>query len=68
MAKEKLSAAALAEIIAGQLGDDVIVTVAADLAYGWHPTVMTSPARVHQKQQQAEWIARELRQKYDLDD
>jgi hypothetical protein len=68
MAKERLSAAALAEMIAGQMDGDVQITVAADPAYGWQPTVMASPARVHQKQQEAEWIARELRKKYDLDE
>lgn len=68
MAKEKLSVAALAEMIAGQMDDDVQVTVAADPASGWEPIVIASPERVHKTQQQAEWIARELRKKYDLDE
>jgi hypothetical protein len=68
MAKEKRSAAALPEMIAGQMDGDVQVSVAADPADGWQPAVIASPARVHEKQQQAEWIAQELRTKYDLDE
>jgi hypothetical protein len=68
MAKEKLSATALAEMIAQQMDDDVQVTVAADRASGfWEPIVIASPEAIHKKQQQAEWIAQELRKKYDLD-
>jgi hypothetical protein len=55
-------------MIAGQMDGDVQVSVAADPADGWQPTVIASPARVHEKQQQAEWIAQELRKKYDLDE
>jgi len=43
------------------------IKVHADPAYGWHPTVITTPGNVIRCQQIAEEAARELRTKYDLE-
>jgi hypothetical protein len=54
-------------MIGEQLGlSAMLVQVSADPAYGWHATVMAAPQDVIALQQQAEEIARALREQYDL--
>jgi hypothetical protein len=53
-------------MIKQRLGREVFLSVNKDPAYGWHPTVISSPGVAHQLQVQAEEIAKELRAQYEL--
>jgi hypothetical protein len=64
--KEKKTAKELADMIKQRLGREVFLSVNKDPAYGWHPTVISSPGVAHQLQDQAEEIAKELRAQYEL--
>jgi hypothetical protein len=67
MKKQQKTAEELAEIIKARMNvAGVFVAVNPDPAYGWHPTVMSSPNLTVRHQQLAEQIATELRASYDL--
>ena len=40
------------------------IAIEKDPAYGWHPTVMTAPARAIGAQLRAEQVAKELRERF----
>ena len=65
--KEQKTARELADLIAARMGiGGMFVSVHKDPTYGWHPTVVTTPAAAHLSQLAAEEIAQELRVQYDL--
>ena len=67
MKKEPKSAHELAELIAERIGmPDVRIAAHPDPFYGWHPTVVTTPARAVNAQNAAERAAQELRPLYEL--
>ena len=69
MEKEKKSARELATLVAERIGMmDVRIEVHPDPAYGWHPTVFTTPTKVVNVQNAAERAAQELRPLYELCD
>jgi hypothetical protein len=69
MAKEKKSAKELADLVMQRIGlSGVIVAVNRDPAYGWHPTVVTTPSQAIAAQSAADQAAEELRPLYDLSD
>ena len=69
MNKEQKSARELAELVAQRINmTGVRVEVHPDPAYGWHPTVFTTPSNAVIAQNAAERAAQELRPLYDLGD
>jgi hypothetical protein len=67
MAKDSKTAAELEDMIKQRLNiGGIHVKVHKDPAYGWHPTVVTTPAAAYNAQVEAEKIAKELREKFDL--
>jgi hypothetical protein len=67
MEKRKKTALELADMISQRINiGGIFVVVHKDPAYGWHPTVMTAPAKAINCQMLAEEIAKELRVEYDL--
>ena len=67
MLMEKVTSAQLAEMITTKIGiAGVEIAVRKDHAYGWQPTVVTSPSDQIGFQRRAEEIAHRLRVRYDL--
>jgi hypothetical protein len=67
MAKERKTAAQLAEMIAGGIGvSGVQVRVREDHSDGWCPTIVSAPSNELGFQRRAEEIARRLRLDFDL--
>jgi hypothetical protein len=67
MAVQEKTARELADIVAAKANlGDVRIDVHPDPAYGWHPTVYTTPAKAVHCQQRVEQIAAELRPFYRL--
>ena len=67
MTKELRTAEQLADMIVAALGvSEVYITVRKDHAYGWQPTVVSSPADTIGYQRRVEEIARRLRVEFDL--
>jgi len=69
MSKEARSAVQLANMIKDGIGvPDVTVEIRRDHAYGWQPTIYSSPMNTLGLQRRAEDLARVLRSQYDLRD
>jgi len=69
VAKELKSAQQLSDMIVAALGvSDVSVRVRKDHAYGWQPTVVSSPGDPIGYQRRVEEIANRLRFQFDLHD
>jgi hypothetical protein len=67
VAKELKSAQQLSDMIVAALGvSDVSVRVRKDHAYGWQPTVVSSPGDSIGYQRRVEEIAKRLRMQFDL--
>ena len=67
MAKEHRTAEQLADMIVAALGvSEVYITVRKDHAYGWQPTVVSSPGDFIGYQRRVEEIAHRLRVEFDL--
>ena len=67
MAKELRTAEQLSDMIVGALGvGEVRVRVRKDHAYGWQPTVVSSPGDSIGYQRRVEEIANRLRFQFDL--
>ena len=67
MAKELRTAEQLADMILAALGvGEVYITVRKDHAYGWQPTVVSSPGDSIGYQRRVEEIAHRLRVEFDL--
>ena len=67
MAKELKSAQQLSDMIVAALGvSEVSVRVRKDHAYGWQPTVVSSPGDSIGYQRRVEEIANRLRFQFDL--
>jgi hypothetical protein len=67
MAKELKTAEQLSDMIVAALGvSSVSVRVRKDHAYGWQPTVVSSPGDSIGYQRRVEEIANRLRLQYDL--
>jgi hypothetical protein len=67
MAKELRTAEQLADMIVAALGvAGVYITVRKDHAYGWQPTVVSSPGDTIGYQRRVEEIANRLRVEFDL--
>jgi hypothetical protein len=67
MAKECRTADQLADMIVYRIGvQDVYVSVRKDHAFGWQPTVVSSPGDSIGYQRRAEEIANRLRFQFDL--
>ena len=67
MTKELRTAEQLADMIVAALGiSEVYVTVRKDHAYGWQPTVVSSPGDSIGYQRRVEEIAKRLRIEFDL--
>ena len=67
MSREKRTAAELEDMIKQRLGmGGIHLKVHRDPAYGWHPTIVTTPSAAYNAQLRAEEIAAELRAQYDL--
>ena len=67
MTKELRTAEQLADMIVAALGvSEVYVTVRKDHAYGWQPTVVSSPGDSIGYQRRVEEIAHRLRVEFDL--
>lgn len=67
MAKERCSAEQLADIIAQKINvADVEVAVRRDHAYGWVPTVVSTPADPIGFQRRVDEIAHVLRARFEL--
>jgi hypothetical protein len=65
--KELRTAEQLADMIVAALGvSEVYITVRKDHAYGWQPTVVSSPGDSIGYQRRVEEIARRLRVEFDL--
>jgi hypothetical protein len=63
MAKEFRTAEQLSDLIVSALGD---IQVRKDHAYGWQPTVVSSPGDLIGYQRRVEEIANRLRVQFDL--
>ena len=69
MAKKLKTADQLADMIVAALGvSEVYITVRKDHAYGWQPTVVSSPGDSIGYQRRVEEIANRLRVEFDLRD
>jgi hypothetical protein len=69
MAKELKTAQQLSDMIVAALGvSEVSVRVRKDHAYGWQPTVVSSPGDSIGYQRRVEEIAHRLRVQFDLRD
>jgi hypothetical protein len=67
VAKELRSANQLADMVVATLGvGEVYITVRKDHAYGWQPTVVSSPGDSICYQRRVEEIAHRLRVEFDL--
>jgi hypothetical protein len=67
MAKERRSAEQLADMIVSVMGlSEVYVSVRKDHAYGWQPTVVSSPGDSIGFQRRVDEIANKLRFQFDL--
>ena len=67
MAKELRSANQLADMVVAMLGvGEVYITVRKDHAYGWQPTVVSSPGDSIGYQRRVEQIANRLRVEFDV--
>jgi hypothetical protein len=67
VAKELKTAQQLSEMIVAALGvSEVSVRVRKDHAYGWQPTVVSSPGDSIGYQRRVEEIAKRLRMQFDL--
>ena len=67
MTKELKTAEQLADMIVAALGvSEVYITVRKDHAYGWQPTVVSSPGDSIGYQRRVEEIAHRLRVEFDL--
>ena len=67
MAKERRSAEQLADMIVSVMGlSEVYVSVRKDHAYGWQPTVVSSPSDSIGFQRRVDEIANKLRFQFDL--
>lgn len=67
MAKELRTAQQLSDMIAAALGvSEVFVRIRKDHAYGWQPTVVSSPGDLIGYQRRVEEIANRLRVQFDL--
>ena len=67
VAKELRTAEQLADMILAALGvSEVYITVRKDHAYGWQPTVVSSPGDSIGYQRRVEEIANRLRVEFDL--
>jgi hypothetical protein len=67
VAKELKTAQQLSEMIVAELGvSEVSVRVRKDHAYGWQPTVVSSPGDSIGYQRRVEEIAKRLRMQFDL--
>lgn len=69
MSKERKNATELEDMIKASLGvGGIHVRVHKDPAYGWHPTIIATPRAAYNAQIEAERIAKDLREKYELAD
>jgi hypothetical protein len=67
MAKERKTADQLSDIIVAAMGiGQVYVSVRRDHAYGWQPTVVSSPGDAIGYQRRVDEIANRLRFQFDL--
>ena len=67
MAKELRTAEQLADMIVAALGiREIYITVRKDHAYGWQPTVVSSPGDSIGYQRRVEEIAKRLRMEFDV--
>ncbi len=67
MVKERRSAEQLADMIVDMMGvSEVYVSVRKDHAYGWQPTVVSSPGNSIGFQRRVDEIANRLRPQFDL--
>jgi hypothetical protein len=67
VAKQLKTAEQLTDMIVAALGvSDVYITVRKDHAYGWQPTVVSSPGDTIGYQRRVEEIANRLRIEFDL--
>ncbi|MGB8609409.1 hypothetical protein [Bradyrhizobium sp.] len=67
MVKERRSAEQLADMIVDMMGvSEVYVSVRKDHAYGWQPTVVSSPGDSIGFQRRVDEIANRLRPQFDL--
>ena len=67
MAKELRTAEQLADMIVAALGiSEIYITVRKDHAYGWQPTVISSPGDSIGYQRRIEEIANRLRVEFDV--
>jgi hypothetical protein len=67
MVKERRSAEQLADMIVDMMGvSEVYVSVRKDHAYGWQPTVVSSPGDSIGFQRRVDEIANRLRSRFDL--
>ena len=67
MAKELRTAEQLADMIVAALGiSEIYIKVREDHAYGWQPTVVSSPGDSIGYQRRVEEIAHRLRVEFDL--
>ena len=67
MAKELRTAEQLADMIVAALGiSEIYITVRKDHAYGWQPTVVSSPGDSIGYQRRIEEIANRLRVEFDV--
>ena len=67
MAKELRTAEQLADMIVAALGiSEIYITVRKDHAYGWQPTVISSPGDSIGYQRRVEEIANRLRVEFDV--
>ena len=67
MAKELRTAEQLADMIVAALGiSEIYITVRKDHAYGWQPTVVSSPGDSIGYQRRVEQIANRLRVEFDV--
>jgi hypothetical protein len=67
MSKETRTADQLSDMIVSELGvSEVSIRVRKDHAYGWQPTVISSPGDSIGYQRRAEQIANRLRFQFDL--